>query len=277
MSVARYAGFPDRLTYVPVPAPFFGTLLREIDTLGELKTTLHILRLLHDRGQVAARAAPGPPGDGGAQIAAWAPADGPAAGAAPGLRFVRRSELLADRALLLSLRGDAATAPERALASALARAVERGTLLEVAVRDDEAEDVCYFLNTTTNRRTVREVRAGEWSLGPLAPLPLPAEIDGRPSDRPTIFELYEQNVGLLTPLLAEELREAEERYPESWIEDAFREAVVLNKRSWRYVKRILESWATGGRGTSGENRRRADPPEDSRSYLTGKYGRLIRR
>ena len=32
---------------------------------------------------------------------------------------------------------------------------------------------------------------------------------------------------------ADELREAENLYPASWIEDAFREAVEQNKRSWR--------------------------------------------
>ena len=42
------------------------------------------------------------------------------------------------------------------------------------------------------------------------------------AQRPSIFSLYEQNIGLLTPLLAEQLVEAERRYPAGWIEDAAR-------------------------------------------------------
>ena len=49
-------------------------------------------------------------------------------------------------------------------------------------------------------------------------------------------------------MIADELREAEELYPEDWIEDAFREAVGQNKRSWRYIARILERWEHEGRG-----------------------------
>ena len=244
MSSGRFAGFPDRMIYVPVPAAFFGPLLRDIDTLAELKATLHIWRLLHDQ--------PGP------------------------LRFVRRSELLADRALLLALWSEGGPAPELALDAALGAAVARGTLLEIPIRADEQDDVCYLLNTGANRRTAREVNDGEGRLGSFEPTAFPIEITGADSARPTIFELYEQNIGVLTPLLAEELREAELTYPTAWIEDAFREAVSLNKRSWRYVKRILENWATRGRGTSGETRRRPDPPEDPGAYTSGKYGRFVR-
>ncbi len=246
MSLTRFAGFPNRLAYVPVPAAFFGTLLREIDTLAELKVTLHVARLLYERR-----------------------------GAAP--RFVRRSELLADRGLLLALRPDDSEAPHRALERALGRAIERGTFLDLAVQADGQPDVCYLLNTPASRQLVREVKAGERRLGPFEPSPLPVEVERRDDAGPNIFELYEQNVGLLTPLLADELREAELTYPPAWIEDAFREAVALNKRSWRYVQRILENWAARGRGIRGETGRRPAPPRDSREYLAGKYGRLVRR
>ncbi|MBC7239383.1 MAG: DnaD domain protein, partial [Chloroflexi bacterium] len=65
--------------------------------------------------------------------------------------------------------------------------------------------------------------------------------------RPNIFELYEQNIGLLQPLLAQELEEAARDYPPEWIEDAFRIAVERNVRHWRYIRAILERWATEGR------------------------------
>lgn len=67
------------------------------------------------------------------------------------------------------------------------------------------------------------------------------------SNRPDIFTLYEQNVGPLTPILSEKLREAERTYPPDWIADAFAEALNYNKRNWAYISRILENWAINGR------------------------------
>jgi DnaD/phage-associated family protein len=52
-------------------------------------------------------------------------------------------------------------------------------------------------------------------------------------------------------MIADELKEAEELYPSTWIEEAFREAVSQNKRTWRYIARILERWEREGR-TDGE-------------------------
>ena len=67
-------------------------------------------------------------------------------------------------------------------------------------------------------------------------------------ERPNIFTLYEQNMGLLLPLLAEELREAGEHYPVEWIEEAFRLAVQQNKRNWSYIRAILKRWESEGKG-----------------------------
>jgi DNA replication protein len=98
------------------------------------------------------------------------------------------------------------------------------------------------------------------------------------SQRPStvnIFALYEQNIGLITPIIAEELKEAERIYPPGWIEDAFKEAVALNKRSWRYIARILERWGTEGKD-SGEYRRRVKEIDPDK-YIKGKYGHLVKR
>jgi len=265
-----FAGFPERMTYVPVPGPFFGPLLQAIDDLAELKVALHVFRRLHElRGDP---------------------------------RYVRRSELLADGGLLAAIRdgarapaassgpalassgsaapsGSAASSPVEGsrLPAALDAAVRRGVLLAVAVYDGQDGDVCYLLNTPPNARVAAAVARGERTLGPLGPAHAPTEAGPSREARPSIFELYEQNVGLLTPLIAEELREAEATYPAAWVEDAFREAVALNRRSWRYILRILENWAARGRGTRGTTGRRPDPAEDPRQYLEGEFGRLVRR
>ena len=121
-------------------------------------------------------------------------------------------------------------------------AVERGTLLATAGLDGER---AYLLHTPANERVAeaRGIAAEGRGTQPAA---------GPPAERPNIFELYEENIGMITPLLADELRDAEGVYPASWIEDAVKEAVESNRRSWKYVARILERWAAEGRSDHGE-------------------------
>lgn len=66
-------------------------------------------------------------------------------------------------------------------------------------------------------------------------------------ERPNIFTLYEQNIGLLSPIIADQLKDAADQYPAEWIEEAFRGAVEQNKRKWSYVRAILRRWETEGR------------------------------
>ena len=74
------------------------------------------------------------------------------------------------------------------------------------------------------------------------------------------------------PELIFELREAEKIYPCWWIEEAFRIAATHNKRSWRYIRAILERWHTEGKDDE-TNRRPAE--QDGRRYLEGEYGEFI--
>jgi DNA replication protein len=100
-------------------------------------------------------------------------------------------------------------------------------------------------------------------------------VDSRQPPTINIFTLYEQNIGIIQALIAEELKEAEKLYPPQWIEEAFKEAVTLNKRSWRYIARILERWASEGKD-SGEYKRhtKAYGPD---KYVKGKYGHFVKR
>jgi DNA replication protein len=99
--------------------------------------------------------------------------------------------------------------------------------------------------------------------------------DSRQPPTTNIFTIYEQNIGMITPMIAEELKEAERLYPPQWIEEAFKIAATLNKRSWKYIARILERWASEGKD-SGEYKRdiKKDDPD---KYIKGKYGHLVQR
>jgi DnaD/phage-associated family protein len=166
---------------------------------------------------------------------------------------VRASELRADRTLMQSLATDGA--PDDALMRALAKATARGTLLHLSLDGDDA----YFLNTEAGRRAHEQMlRAGE-KLPRDAATREPASVN----ERPNIFALYEQNIGLLTPMIAEELKEAEGEYPAEWIADAFKEAVARNARNWKYIRAILERWkAEGRKGASKKDKRWWDGGQD---------------
>lgn len=63
-----------------------------------------------------------------------------------------------------------------------------------------------------------------------------------------IFKLYEHTVGILTPMMADELRQAEKDYPAEWLPEAFLLAEKANVRKWNYILAILKKWKTDGRG-----------------------------
>jgi DNA replication protein len=100
-------------------------------------------------------------------------------------------------------------------------------------------------------------------------------IDSRQPPAINIFSLYEQNIGMITPMMAEKLKDAEKLYPPQWIEEAFEIAVTLNKRNWGYIARILERWASEGKD-SGEYKRNIKK-DDPDKYIKGKYGHLVKR
>jgi DNA replication protein len=240
-----FTGFPSgKNPFVPIPEVFFTQLLPEIEDSAELKVTLHLFWLLAHKQDH--------------------------------MRCASERELQVDPVLLRSLKrqGDPRPAEDR-LRQGLEQAVARGTLLrvylELVSEGKENTEVIgwYFFNTARSRKIVKELQGGEM---------IPArflmnnEEQTVQSDqgtvvasryattkghnlqhvqvqveRPNIFVLYEQNIGLLSPLIADELKDAADHYPADWIEAAFREAVQQNKRKWSYIRAILRRWETEGR------------------------------
>ncbi len=243
--MTAFTGFPGgKNPYVPVPEVFFTVLLPEIEDTAELKVTLHLFWLLAQKQ--------GNP------------------------RCVSDRELMGDRVLLRGLKrqGDPRPAEER-LRQGLEQAVVRGTLLRIhlklfsEVSGEEEVIGWYFFNTARSRKIVNELQGAE-----MVPVSLLAEdvqvaqavgvgvgkhaVSGQGEriekaraqvqvERPNIFVLYEQNIGLLTPMIASQLEDAADHYPADWIEAAFSEAVQRNKRNWKYISAILRNWETEGR------------------------------
>ena len=235
----QFIGFPAKMQFTPVPNLFFSRLLPQISDMAELKTTLHILETLyHKRGYP---------------------------------RFVTYKELLVNKSLMSSLSQITKPADE-VLRNALEMATKRGTILHITLdRDGKDEDI-YFLNTESDKQVIAKIQNGELHL-PGLKAERQAYIETE--ELPDIYTLYEQNIGMLTPMIAEELREAESLYPEIWIREAIKEAVNQNKRKWGYIAAILERWSTEGKsdGTYRRDFKKTDPDK----YIKGKYGHMVRR
>ncbi|OAI44528.1 hypothetical protein AYO38_00070 [bacterium SCGC AG-212-C10] len=147
--------------------------------------------------------------------------------------------------------------------------VSLGVLLAVELTGPAGAIRVFFVNNPGSRRAIARARAGEISLhaGTFA---RPVE----PESRPTIFRLYEEHVGTITPMVGERLVTASETYPEQWIEDAFRRAAEANVRNWKYIERILARWAEEGRADETPGR---DTFEERKQRFTGgDLGRVVR-
>ena len=217
-----FAGFTSATRYTSVPNPVFGPLLEEIQDLAELKVILRGFWLLHRN-----RGLP---------------------------RRVSLEEFLSDQTLLRGLKDHEGGARD-AIVHGLALAVERGIFLAHDQEQTSGQGVFYLLNTDSGRRALSQLSSdltsasGASSGFGLGDALIPAEEPA--SERPNIFALYEDNVGMISPILAEELKEAEELYPWNWLADAFKIAVTQNRRSWGYIAGILRRWAAEGKGSEG--------------------------
>lgn len=167
-------------------------------------------------------------------------------------RFVTYDELRADETLMRALDYK----PQN-----LKRGLEAGVAVGALLQVEADEAVWYFFNTPEGRQFVEKIARGELDLDKRVRVrPAPADAP------PNIFKLYEQYIGPLNPIIAEELKEAEQDYPPEIILDAFRIAAENNARSWRYVNKILTEWA---RKNKYEKTRRSATRE-RRPTITGK-------
>lgn len=230
-----FAGFPDgKLKTVPLPSLFFSDLLPIVDNLPELKVTLYAFwALMHKEGEV---------------------------------RYLRLTDFLEDLHLLKGL-GDTPTEASKVLLEALERAVARGTFLHVTVGTADGDTDLYFINTEKGRAAVNGITQGAWR-----PDLDSDDVISVLVERPNIFVLYEQNIGALTPIIADELRDAEQSYPSRWIEEAIELAVKNNVRKWRYIMGILERWKQDGKEDATSNR---VSPTSGKRYISDQFKDII--
>jgi len=222
-----FRGFPAGAEAVPIPAAMLTAVFPQVDDAAELVVSLYAAAAVQRQRRYP--------------------------------RLVEVDALRAERALIETL---AAVCPgeevEVAFRRGLDSAVARGTVLAVDARDANGERALITLNSDGDRRAAERIQRGELRRS------VPWELVRRPAPEArgvTIYALYESVVGPITPGIGRELAEAEGLYSRQWIVEAFLESEELNKRNWRYVKRILERWDREGRSDEAlgrSDRRRPD-------------------
>jgi DnaD/phage-associated family protein len=212
----------------PIPNQFFSELLPEIDNLQELKLTLYAIWAYGHRQSR--------------------------------FKYLHRAEMLEDELLVSALRQPSLSDKE-SLDDALGRAVARGTLVKAQITFSHGVETFFFLNTKAGQAAVMAVESGEWQPGDKDSKPLELRVE-----RPNIFAMYEQNIGPLTPMIADTLRDAEETFPTNWIEEAIQIAVENNVRKWSYINAILEGWQSRGKDARED---RGDSEKARQRYLKG--------
>ena len=147
------------------------------------------------------------------------------------------------------------------VAAGLEKAARRGSIL----KSQHDADVFYFLNSPRGRAAAETFAKGNWRES--------AKImSSTVVERPNAFKLYEENIGPLTPLIADTIKDAEEIYSQEWVADAIELAVKNNKRNWKYAEAILKRWKEEGRA---EKQDRKDPEKDRRKYIEGEFSDFI--
>jgi DNA replication protein len=223
-----YPGLPDgKITFTHLPSSIFSELLPQIDHLGELKVTLYALWKLEQME-----------GD---------------------FRYLTEADFFED-GIFINGMGSTPEKAEAAITESIDRAVQRGTFLRATV-DTEGQPSLLFFNTPKGRAAVDAIQRGDWRHSDD-----PRNIIELAPERPTVYDLYEQNIGVITPIIAETLRDAAADYPADWIEAAVRIAVEKNVRNWRYVNAILRRWQEKGYDGRESKETRRDTEKGRRRY-----------
>ena len=146
--------------------------------------------------------------------------------------------------------------------SGLEKAVKRGSLIKA-----EKDSLVYFLlNSPRGRAGAQAIKSGKWDPKNINSIPL--------VEHPNIFKLYEENIGPLTPLIADMLKEAEGLYREEWLEEAFTIAVKNNKRNWKYIEAILKRWKEEGKNGKKDKQ---DAVKSSDRYTKSEFEEYLNR
>jgi DnaD/phage-associated family protein len=84
------------------------------------------------------------------------------------------------------------------------------------------------------------------------------------SDLADVVQAYTDNIGMIGPLIREEIIAALDEFPKWWVLDAIKEGATHSARSWKYVSAVLSDWRANGHARTPDS---ADPPPPTHVVL----------
>jgi DNA replication protein len=233
--LATFNGFSEGKTkLIRIPNQFFTELLGQLDDLVEIKIILFFFWYLESK-------------------------EGP-------LRYLRTSELLQTKNLFILPSGTTQIDTKNIL-EGIHRLILKDVILEIPLNNKNEPDSLLFLNSSKGRAVYKAYLQGKLKID---------QLEQQPNqdifiEQPNIYQLYEENVGPLTPLIADSLREMEASYPQLWIEESIQIAVDHNIRNLKYIQAVLRRWQEEGRNEED----RGNSQETRRKYIEGEYSDFI--
>lgn len=208
--MVNFDGFlPGKPESILIPQGFSSELLPQIDDLAELKLVLFCFRALSQRE-----------------------------GKQPYLCY---QDFVSDDHLMQGLKViQESDEPETTLKATLDKMIQHSILLPAEVTLDGKQQTLYFVNTPRGRGFIEQIKLGNWK-------PTSNQHIEILPERPNIFALYEANIGPLTGMIVDKLKDAAKEYEEERIREAIEIAVENNARSWRYIQTILKRWQEEGK------------------------------
>ena len=205
----NFQGFPANTRFTRIPDEFFTQLLPQINCQNTLKVVLYSFWRL-ERSEF-------------------------------NVFFMLQDDFVADTTFMEGL-GETESSRKKNLENALEKAVDTGVFLVVTASIRSKKHQVYFINTPKGKLAAEGLQVGEWNPADRGIEHI--ELMQKPSNA---FKLYEENIGPLTPMIAEMIKADEAEYPAQWLEDSIKVAVKNNKRSWSYIQAILKRWQVEGR------------------------------
>lgn len=235
-----FKGFSfEKEKITPIPSSFYTHALKTISDLAQLKVVLYAF-WWHNQSELD-------------------------------IPYMTAQSFISDETFMSSI-GDTKNSQLEALRRGIQLAVEQKILLNANLTIENKDEDIYFLNTKKSQLAIEAIQKGNWQItgNEVYPIKLKQEF-------PNIFTLYEKNIGPITPIIADSLKELENLYPPNWIEDAFVEAIKNNVRKLRYIEVILQNWQEEGRNDRTDRGRsqKSKEEDDPERYIKGEYSDFI--
>ena len=150
--------------------------------------------------------------------------------------------------------------------------MEHGWILLAEIVIDQQKKSIGFLNNTRGQAGIEAIQNGTFTLAAVK-----RQLTGRITQPPDIFKTYEENIGLITPIIADSLKDLEATYTPEWVTEAIQTAVKNNARNLRYIEVVLQNWQEEGKHVGTDRRRRKKTSEqyDPEGYTDGEFSDFI--